>query len=70
MPLMLSGVNSDVWEWRCTMTSDTVLGLITALVVVSSVAWVSEFRKVRDKVMLRKAIREEEAHQAAAKPVH
>ena len=52
------------------MTSDTVLGLITALIVISSVAWVSEFRKIRDKMKLRKAIREQEEHQIAAKAAH
>jgi hypothetical protein len=49
------------------MLSDTVLGLATALVVVSSVAWVSQFRRIRDRMKIRKAIREEREHQTAAK---
>ena len=39
------------------MLKDTILGLVVALIVISSVAWVSEFRRIREKIRLRKAIR-------------
>jgi hypothetical protein len=45
------------------MLKDTILGLVVALIVISSVAWVSQFRRIREKIRLRKAI------QAAHHPV-
>jgi hypothetical protein len=41
------------------MLSDTVIGLAIALIVISSVAWVSQYRKIRDRMKLRKAVRAE-----------
>ena len=40
------------------MISDTVLGLAIAVVVISSVAWVSQFRRIRHRMRIRKAARE------------
>ena len=48
------------------MLSDTVIGLAIALIVISSVAWVSQYRRIRERMKLRKAIREDHA----AKPAH
>ena len=41
------------------MLSDTVIGLAIAAVVISSVAWVSQFRKIRANFKLRRAIQAE-----------
>jgi hypothetical protein len=41
-----------------------VLGLAIAAIVISSVAWVSQFRRIRNRIMIRKAHR---AQQEAAK---
>jgi hypothetical protein len=47
------------------MLSDTILGLAIALIVISSVAWVSQYRKIRDRMRLKKAVRAEHAAKAA-----
>jgi hypothetical protein len=47
------------------MLSDTILGLAIALIVVSSVAWVSQYRKIRDRMKLRKTARAERAAKVA-----
>jgi hypothetical protein len=39
------------------MLSSTVSGLAIAVFVISSVAWVSQFRKIRNRIMIRKAQR-------------
>ncbi|HEY4379334.1 MAG TPA: hypothetical protein VGN01_03250 [Acidobacteriaceae bacterium] len=39
------------------MLKDTMIGLVVAVIVISSVAWVSQFRRIREKLRLRKAIR-------------
>ena len=39
------------------MLKDTVIGLVVAVIVISSVAWVSQFRKIRDKIRMKKAVR-------------
>ena len=45
------------------MLKDTIYGLVVAAIVISSVAWVSQFRRIRDRMRVRKAMRA--AHQAA-----
>jgi hypothetical protein len=45
------------------MLTDTILGLAIAAIVVSSVAWVSQYRRIRDRLRVRKAMRV--AHQQA-----
>ena len=44
------------------MLKDTIYGLVIAAIVISSVAWVSQFRRIRDWIQVRKAMRA--AHQA------
>ena len=39
------------------MLKDTILGLVVALIVISSVAWVTQFRRIRERIRLRKALR-------------
>jgi hypothetical protein len=46
------------------MLSDTVLGLAIAVIVISSVAWVSQFRRIRNRMKTRKTHR---AHQESAR---
>jgi hypothetical protein len=41
------------------MLSDTVLGIAIALIVISSLAWASQYRKIRDRMRLRRAVRAE-----------
>lgn len=48
------------------MLTDSLVGLAAAVIVISSVAWVSQYRKIRAKIRQKKAIREErEARRAA-----
>ena len=48
------------------MLTDTILGLIIAVVVISSVAWVSQFRRIRNRLKIKRAIRaDREAARAA-----
>jgi predicted nucleic acid-binding protein len=48
------------------MLSDTVIGLAIAAIVISSVAWVSQFRRIKANLKLRKAIQaERHAHRAS-----
>ena len=49
------------------MLSDTLLGLAMAIVVISSVAWVTQFRRIRATINLRRTMREQ---RTAAKPAH
>jgi hypothetical protein len=49
------------------MLSDTVLGLVIAVIVISSVAWVAQFRRIKARIRLRRAVRE---HPAAVKVAH
>ena len=39
------------------MLTDTILGLCIAAIVISSVAWVSQFRRIRNRVKAKKATR-------------
>lgn len=39
------------------MIMDSIVGLAVAVIVISSVAWVSQFRKIRDRIRLKKAMR-------------
>ncbi len=39
------------------MLKDTILGLAIAAIVISSVAWVSQYRRIRDRMRVRKAMR-------------
>jgi hypothetical protein len=41
------------------MLTDTVIGLSMAVIVISSIAWVSQFRKIRDRIRARKSVRSE-----------
>jgi hypothetical protein len=54
-------------ERRHAMLSDTVLGLVIAVIVISSVAWVAQFRRIKARIRLRRAVRE---HPAAVKVAH
>lgn len=48
------------------MLTDSLVGLAAAVIVISSVAWVSQYRRIRARIRLRKAIRaEREARRAA-----
>ena len=40
------------------MIIDSVIGLAVAVIVISSVAWVSQYRKIRDRIRVKKAVRE------------
>jgi hypothetical protein len=44
------------------MLKDTMYGLVVAAIVISSVAWISQFRRLRDRIRVRRAMRA--AHQA------
>ena len=48
------------------MLKDTIVGLVVAVIVISSVAWVSQFRRIRDKIRTKKAVRA--ARQVAKAP--
>jgi hypothetical protein len=39
------------------MLTDTILGLVIAVIVISSVAWVSQFRRIRNRLKIKRAIR-------------
>jgi hypothetical protein len=39
------------------MLMDSIIGLAVAVVVISSVAWVSQYRKIRDRIRVKKAFR-------------
>jgi hypothetical protein len=39
------------------MIMDSVFGLAAAVIVISSVAWVSQYRKIRDRIRVKKALR-------------
>jgi hypothetical protein len=39
------------------MLTDTVLGLAIAVFVISSIAWVSQYRRIRDRIRAKKAPR-------------
>jgi predicted FMN-binding regulatory protein PaiB len=39
------------------MIMDSIVALAIAVVVISSVAWVSQYRKIRDRIRLKKALR-------------
>ena len=39
------------------MIMDSIVGLAMAVVVISSVAWVSQYRKIRDRIRLKRALR-------------
>ena len=43
------------------MLKDAIYGVVAAAIVLSSVAWVSQFRRIRDWMRVKKAIRA--AHQ-------
>ncbi len=43
------------------MIMDSVVCLAIAVVVISSVAWVSQYRKIRDRIRLKKALRAQNA---------
>jgi hypothetical protein len=49
------------------MLSSTMLGLAIALIVISSVAWVSQFRRIRNRIRIRKA---HHTHHEAARDAH
>jgi hypothetical protein len=49
------------------MLPDTIIGLAVAVFVISSVAWVSQFRKIRDRIRAKKAMRA--ARQVAKDPI-
>lgn len=49
------------------MLPDTIIGLAVAVFVISSVAWVSQFRKIRDRIRAKKVMRA--ARQAAKNPI-
>jgi hypothetical protein len=36
------------------MLIDSIIGLVAAIVVISSVAWVSQYRKIRDRIRAKK----------------
>lgn len=38
------------------MLMDSIVGLAVAVIVISSVAWVSQYRKIRDRIRLKKAM--------------
>ena len=46
------------------MLQDSLVGLATAVLVISSVAWVGQWRRIRNRMRINKAIRAE--RQAAA----
>lgn len=46
------------------MLKESLAGLAIAIFVISSIAWVSQFRKIRDRIRLKQAARQQ---QAAAK---
>jgi hypothetical protein len=39
------------------MLMDSIIGLAAAIIVISSVAWVSQYRKIRDRIRIKKAMR-------------
>ena len=39
------------------MLMDSIVGLAVAVIVISSVAWVSQYRKIRDRIRVKKALR-------------
>ena len=39
------------------MLMDSIIGLGVAIIVISSVAWVSQYRKIRDRIRLKKTTR-------------
>jgi hypothetical protein len=41
------------------MLKDSLMGLATAIFVISSVAWVSQWRKIRNRIRINKAMRNE-----------
>jgi hypothetical protein len=47
------------------MFMDSAAGLAVAVVVISSIAWVSQFRKIRDRIRAKKKV--VQADQASAK---
>jgi hypothetical protein len=52
------------------MLMDSMMGLAAAIIVLSSVAWVSQFRKIRSRIRAKKAARqhrEDREHQEPAK---
>jgi predicted FMN-binding regulatory protein PaiB len=38
------------------MLMDSIIGLAVAVIVISSVAWVSQYRKIRDRIRVKKAL--------------
>jgi predicted FMN-binding regulatory protein PaiB len=49
------------------MLNDSLVGLAIAIFVISSVAWVSQWRRIRNRMRINKAIRAER-HAAATTP--
>jgi predicted FMN-binding regulatory protein PaiB len=43
------------------MIMDSIIGLAIAVIVLSSVAWVSQYRKIRDRIRVKKALRAQAA---------
>jgi hypothetical protein len=41
------------------MLNDSLVGLATAIFVISSVAWVSQWRRIRERMRINKALRAE-----------
>jgi hypothetical protein len=43
------------------MIMDSIIGLAVAVIVISSVAWVSQYRKIRDRIRVKKVRRAQAA---------
>jgi predicted FMN-binding regulatory protein PaiB len=41
------------------MIMDSIVGLAIAVIVLSSVAWVSQYRKIKNRIRVKKALREQ-----------
>jgi hypothetical protein len=48
------------------MAKDSLMGLAIAIIVISSIAWVGQWRRIRHRMKMKKAVRAEP--QAPAKP--